>query len=104
MPKIASFLSLDIGAAMGPFFFTLAFHILFPTIVVGFVYEKEVNLRIIMKMMGLGTGAYWIINYAFWIFVYSLFSVIFLTVVSFVQPPSSAPRGTHKYSQRSGFW
>ena len=88
MPKIASFLSLDIGATMGPFFFTLAFHILFPTIVVGLVYEKEVNLRIIMKMMGLGTGAYWIINYAFWIFVYSLFSLIFLAVASFVQLPS----------------
>jgi hypothetical protein len=61
---------------------------LFPTIVVGLVYEKEVNLRIIMKMMGLGTGAYWIINYAFWIFVYSLFSLIFLAVASFVQLPS----------------
>ena len=93
MPKIATFLSLDIGATMGPFFFTLAFHILFPTVVVGLVYEKEVKLRIIMKMMGLGTGAYWIINYAFWCFFYTLFSVIFLTIASFVQLPSGYKPG-----------
>jgi hypothetical protein len=42
MPKIATFLTLDIGSALGPFFFTLAFNILFPTIVVSLVYEKEV--------------------------------------------------------------
>ncbi len=42
MPKIATYLSLDIGSALGPFFFTLAFYILFPTIVVSLVYEKEV--------------------------------------------------------------
>ena len=58
MPKVASFLTLDIGATMGPFFFSLAFHILFPTIVVGFVYEKEMRLRIMMRMMGLGTQVY----------------------------------------------
>ena len=44
MPKIANFLNLDLGATMGPFFFGLAFHILFPTMVVGFVYEKEVPI------------------------------------------------------------
>jgi hypothetical protein len=44
MPKIATFLTLDIGSALGPFFFTLAFNILFPTIVVSLVYEKEVVL------------------------------------------------------------
>jgi hypothetical protein len=43
MPKIGTFLSLDIGSTLGPFFFTLAFNILFPTIVVSLVYEKEVS-------------------------------------------------------------
>jgi len=42
MPKIASFLSIDFGSILGPFFFTLAWNILFPTIVVSLVYEKEV--------------------------------------------------------------
>jgi hypothetical protein len=80
-----------IGTTMGSFFFTLVFHIFFPSIVVGWVYEKEVNLHIIMKMIpppardGVGTGSYWIINYIFWIFVYSLLRVIFLEVTPFVQ-------------------
>lgn len=43
MPKIGTFLSLDFGSSLGPFFFTLAFNILFPTIVVSLVYEKEVS-------------------------------------------------------------
>jgi hypothetical protein len=42
MPKLANFLSLDFGAIMGPFCFTLAFNLLFPSIVVSLVYEKEV--------------------------------------------------------------
>ena len=44
MPKIGTFLTLDFGSSFGPFFFTLAFNILFPTIVVSLVYEKEVLL------------------------------------------------------------
>ena len=42
MPKLANFLNLDFGAIMGPFCFTLAFNLLFPSIVVSLVYEKEV--------------------------------------------------------------
>ena len=93
MPKAASFLSLDIGASMGPFFFSLAFHILFPTLVVGLVYEKEMRLRIMMRMMGLGTQAYWTINYIFWVAVYSLFSIIFIGAASVVQLPSGYKPG-----------
>lgn len=93
MPKAASFLSLDIGASMGPFFFSLAFHILFPTLVVGLVYEKEMRLRIMMRMMGLGTRAYWTINYIFWVAVYSLFSIIFIGAASVVQLPSGYKPG-----------
>lgn len=93
MPKIASFLALDIGATMGPFFFSLAFHILFPTVVVGLVYEKEVRLRIMMRMMGLGSRAYWTINYMFWCTVYGIFSVIFLAGASVVQLPSGYKPG-----------
>ena len=93
MPKAASFLSLDIGASMGPFFFSLAFHILFPTLVVGLVYEKEMRLRIMMRMMGLGTQAYWTINYIFWVAVYTVFSVIFIGAASVVQLPSGYKPG-----------
>jgi hypothetical protein len=93
MPKIASFLTLDIGASMGPFFFSLAFHVLFPTIVVGLVYDKEQRLRIMMRMMGLGTRAYWTINYIFWVLVYAIFALIFLTVASLVRLPSGYRAG-----------
>ena len=41
-PKAASFASIDFGSLLGPFFFTLAFNLLFPTVVVSLVYEKEV--------------------------------------------------------------
>jgi hypothetical protein len=44
-PRAASFLSMDFGSLLGPFFFTLAFNLVFPTIVVSLVYEKEVVCR-----------------------------------------------------------
>ena len=50
MPKIATFLSLDFGSLIGPFFFTLAFNLLFPTIVVSLVYEKEVSFIICLML------------------------------------------------------
>ena len=42
MPKIGTLLTLDFRSSFGPLFFTLAFNILFPTIVVSVVFEKEV--------------------------------------------------------------
>ena len=88
MPRSASFLALDIGSAMGPFFCTLAFHVLFPTLVVALVYEKEMRLRVMMRMMGLGTTAYWTINYLFWCLVYAVFCFIFMSLASIVRLPS----------------
>jgi len=93
MPKIGTFLTLDIGSALGPFFFTLAFNILFPTIVVSLVYEKEVKLRVMMRMMGLGTSAYWVINYIFWFLMYALFAIIFVFFGSVVSLPSGYKLG-----------
>ncbi len=37
MPKAASFLALDLGGVLGPFFFTIAMNLLFPAIVVAMV-------------------------------------------------------------------
>ena len=31
------------------------------------VQEKEARIRVMMRMMGLGTAAYWVINYVFWV-------------------------------------
>ncbi len=41
-----------------------------------------------MRMMGLGTAAYWAINYAFWVAVYVLFAVAFSAISVAVQLPS----------------
>ena len=115
MPKIATFLSLDFGSIIGPFFFTLAFNLLFPTIVVSLVYEKEVcsffyvlmessklvpninilqmKLRVMMRMMGLGTSAYWAINYTFWIIMYTMFTFIFIILGNNIALPSGYKLG-----------
>ena len=31
------------------------------------VYEKEKRLRMMMKMHGLGNGAYWLVTYCWWV-------------------------------------
>ncbi|KAJ1474049.1 hypothetical protein T484DRAFT_1833900 [Baffinella frigidus] len=82
-------LTLDLGGVLGAFFFTLAFGLLFPTIVVALVYEKEMHLRVMMRMMGLGSAAYWIINYAFWLLMYSMYILFMVAVASGVSLPSA---------------
>ena len=37
-----------------------------PTFLQQLVYEKEKRLRMMMKMHGLGDGAYWLITYTWW--------------------------------------
>ncbi|CAL5202078.1 unnamed protein product [Lathyrus oleraceus] len=48
------------------------------------VYEKQQNLRIMMKMHGLGDGPYWMISYSYFLaisFIYMLCFVIFGSVI-----------------------
>jgi len=88
MPKIGDKLSLDIGGSLGPFFFTIAMFLLFPAVVTAMVYEKEMKLRVMMRMMGLGTSAYWLINYLFWLLIYSVFTFLFVLIGSTASLPS----------------
>uniref|UniRef100_A0A7S4NY30 ABC transporter domain-containing protein n=1 Tax=Guillardia theta TaxID=55529 RepID=A0A7S4NY30_GUITH len=88
MPQPAWKLNLDLASSLGPFFFTLAFSLLFPTIIVSIVYEKEMKLRVIMRMMGLGNAPYWFINYIFWFIIYALFIFMLLLVASLARLPS----------------
>jgi hypothetical protein len=88
MPKPASIVSLDFGSLIGPFLFTLVFYLLLPVIIVSLVYEKEIRLRVLMQMLGLGTLAYWSINYFFWLCIYILFALVFYIFGSLVQLPS----------------
>lgn len=42
------------------------------------VYEKEHRLRIMMKMHGLGDGPYWMISYAYFLAISSIYMLCFV--------------------------
>ncbi|KAJ0240334.1 ABC transporter A family member 7 [Hirschfeldia incana] len=75
VPKLETRLRLDIASLIGPLFFTWVILLLFPVILSSLVYEKQERLRIIMKMHGLGDGPYWMISYAYFLFISTLYFV-----------------------------
>ncbi|XP_057868703.2 ABC transporter A family member 7 [Cryptomeria japonica] len=80
MPKPATKLRLDFSSILGPLFFVWVIQLLFPVILVSLVYEKQRNLRIMMKMHGLGDGPYWLITYGYFLvlsIIYMLCFVVF---------------------------
>uniref|UniRef100_A0A7N0V1R9 ABC transporter domain-containing protein n=1 Tax=Kalanchoe fedtschenkoi TaxID=63787 RepID=A0A7N0V1R9_KALFE len=84
MPKPGTELRLDLSSVLGTLFFTWVILQLFPVVLGTLVYEKEQKLRIMMKMHGLGDGPYWMISYAYFLFisaVYMLCFVIFGSVI-----------------------
>ena len=54
------------------------------------VYEKQQRLRIIMKMHGLGDGPYWMISYAYFLSISTLY-VICLMIFGSVIGTESFP-------------
>ena len=72
----------DIGSAFGPFLITTTFLVLLPSIVVTHVQEKVSRIRIMMKMMGLGTSAYWLISYVFWFAIAFVFAMVFMLLAN----------------------
>lgn len=93
-PKPSGRLTLDFNALLGPIFYTWLLQLLLPVMLVGLVYEKERGLRSMMKMHGLGDGAYWAIQYTWFFainFVYvwvligfgSLIGLSFFTATSY---------------------
>lgn len=84
MPKPETQLRLDFSSLLGPLFFTWVILQLFPVALTSLVYEKQQNLRLMMKMHGLGDGPYWMISYAYFLFISSLYMfclVIFGSVI-----------------------
>ncbi|KAI3974934.1 hypothetical protein MKX01_005045 [Papaver californicum] len=75
MPKQGSILKLDFSTLLGALFFSWVVLQLFPVILTSLVYEKQQNLRIMMKMHGLGDGPYWVISYVYFL----LLSVVYMT-------------------------
>jgi hypothetical protein len=46
------------------------------------VYEKEKGLRMMMRMHGLGDGAYWLVMYSWFLLLYVVYMVLFVLVGS----------------------
>jgi len=63
MPTQGLSIKLDVGTFLGPLFYTWLSQMLLPVIVGLLVYEKEKNLRTMMKIQGLGDTAYMLVNY-----------------------------------------
>ncbi|KAL6559475.1 hypothetical protein OROGR_004592 [Orobanche gracilis] len=73
MPKPGTSVRLDLSSLLGPLFFTWVIVQLFPIVLISLVYEKEHRLRIMMKMHGLGDGPYWMISYAYFLVISSIY-------------------------------
>ncbi|XP_010503385.1 PREDICTED: ABC transporter A family member 6-like isoform X1 [Camelina sativa] len=75
MPKQETRLRMDMASLVGPIFFSWVILLLFPVILNSLVYEKQQRLRIIMKMHGLGDASYWMISYAYFLAISTLYIV-----------------------------
>ncbi|KAK9104965.1 hypothetical protein Scep_021809 [Stephania cephalantha] len=84
MPKPETKLRLDFSSLLGGLFFTWVVVQLFPVILSSLVYEKQRNLRIMMKMHGLGDGPYWMISYAYFLFISSAYMICFVVFGSVI--------------------
>nr|XP_043637169.1 ABC transporter A family member 7-like isoform X2 [Erigeron canadensis] len=84
MPKPETEIRLDFSSLLGPLFFTWVILQLFPIVLTSLVYEKQQNLRIMMKMHGLGDGPYWMISYAYFLAISLLYMFCFVAFGSVV--------------------
>ncbi|KAL7098741.1 hypothetical protein ACP275_09G036700 [Erythranthe tilingii] len=78
MPKPETKLRLDFSSLLGPLFYTWVIVQLFPVVLTYLVYEKEHRLRIMMKTHGLGDGPYWMISYAYFLAISSVYMLCFV--------------------------
>ncbi|GFR42637.1 hypothetical protein Agub_g3573 [Astrephomene gubernaculifera] len=78
MPKHPTKLKLDFSTLLGPLFYTWVVQMLLPTFLQQLVYEKEKRLRMMMKMHGLGDGAYWLVTYLWFLALYVAYMIIFI--------------------------
>ncbi|KAJ6808420.1 ABC transporter A family member 7-like isoform X1 [Iris pallida] len=84
MPQPGTKLRLDFSSLLGPLFFTWVIQLLFPVILTYLVYEKQKKLKIMMKMHGLKEGPYWMISYAYFLLLSSVYMLSFVIFGSFI--------------------
>ncbi|KAI3440616.1 ABC transporter domain-containing protein [Psidium guajava] len=78
MPQPETEVRLDLSSLLGTLFFTWVIIQLFPVILAALVYEKQQKLRIMMKMHGLGDAPYWLISYAYFLCISSIYMLCFV--------------------------
>eukprot|EP00245_Coleochaete_scutata_P004463 TRINITY_DN17100_c0_g1_i1.p1 TRINITY_DN17100_c0_g1~~TRINITY_DN17100_c0_g1_i1.p1 ORF type:complete len:988 (-),score=185.09 TRINITY_DN17100_c0_g1_i1:153-3116(-) len=79
MPKGASSSVPDFASILGPIFFMWVIQLPFPVFLYYLVYDKEKNLRTMMKMHGLGDRAYYFVQYLYFLVLSSAY--MFLLVL-----------------------
>uniref|UniRef100_A0A1D1XY01 ABC transporter A family member 7 n=1 Tax=Anthurium amnicola TaxID=1678845 RepID=A0A1D1XY01_9ARAE len=84
MPKPATRLTLDFSSLLSAVFFNWVIELLFPVIMTYLVYEKQHKLRLMMKMHGLGDGPYWVISYSYFLFISSVYMLLFVVFGSLI--------------------
>lgn len=83
MPKADTKIKLDVSSVLGTLFFVWILVLPFPIIMTYLVYEKQKKLKIMMKMHGLGDGPYWMISYAYFLLLSSIYMLCFVIFGSF---------------------
>ena len=76
MPQPARSLNLDFSSLLGPLFYVWLLQLLFPIGLAAIVYEKEMRLRMMVKMMGMEDGAYWLVTYLWNLLLFMLFAIV----------------------------
>jgi ABC-type Na+ transport system ATPase subunit NatA len=76
MPTRGASLRLDVGALLGPLFYTWLSQMLLPVMVGTLVYEKERQLRTMMRLHGLGDGPYLAVNYLYYFALHLVFLLL----------------------------
>ncbi|XP_058181554.1 ABC transporter A family member 10-like [Rhododendron vialii] len=91
----------DLIAMFSTTFFVWIVLRLIPVILKNPVYEKQENIRIMMKMHGLGDGPYWLISYIYFLPISSAYVLCFAAYCSFLGLGSFK---THDYSLQFVFF
>lgn len=78
VPQNGSELNLQFSSLVAILLTTWVVQLMLPLMLVQLVYEKEENLRIMMKMHGLGDAAYWLVNYTYYLTIYVLYIFVFI--------------------------
>nr|CAB3480866.1 unnamed protein product [Digitaria exilis] len=78
MPTAAVPMRLNLTTLLDALFFTWTVELLLPVILTYLVYEKEQRLRLMMKMHGLKDAPYWLISYAYFLSLSTVYMIFFM--------------------------